>query len=482
MGTDKTRSYKWAVLLTTSIGMFMTPFDGTVVSVSLPSIAEGLKMSYDLAIWVPTAYLVVLAVLLLSMGRLSDIIGRKPIFITGFAVFVASSLLCSLASSGTELIAFRAIQGTGAACMGATSTAIVTNTFPSKERGKALGINTMSAYVGLAVGPSLGGFLTFAFGWQSIFYVNIPIGLLVIVLALAELKESPPQGTGKRFDLLGTVKFSAGMVSLLVGLTLGDGLGWGSPIIIGLLAASGLLFISFLATEGKRGSGAMLDLSLFTRNRLFAAANLSALLNYTSFFGVTFFVSFYIQRIMGYDPLRTGFVLLVLPVTMALLSPISGWLSDRFGSRGFSSLGMGLIALGLLMLSTLSASSTPYQVISGLLVMGLGMGLFSSPNTSAVMGSVAKDNLGIASGTLGTMRFSGQALSLALMGALVASASSTGLLSSLITGVGISHLSIAPGEFVDGMKRAFLVSAGVSMIGVFTSLLRGSKKQAGQGM
>ena len=358
MGPEQTGSYKWVVLLITSIGAFMTPFDSTIVSVSLPSIAEGLRMSYESVIWVPTVYLVALTVLLLSMGRLSDNRGRKPIFVLGFAIFVTASLLCGNASSGAELIAFRAVQGAGAACMGATSTAIVTNTFPSRERGKALGINTMSVYVGLSVGPSLGGFLTFAYGWRSIFYVNVPIGLLVIVLALTQLKESPVGGPGKKFDFLGAGSFSAGLVALLVGLTLGDSLGWGAPLIVGLLAAGGLLLVSFVAIERKRRGGAMLDLSLFSNNRLFAAANFSALLNYTSYFGVSFFISFYLQRVLGYDPLLTGLMLLVMPVVMVVLAPVSGLLSDRFGSRGFSSLGMALIALGLVLLCTLSFSST----------------------------------------------------------------------------------------------------------------------------
>jgi EmrB/QacA subfamily drug resistance transporter len=478
---DQAGLYRWIVLLITSIGAFMTPLDSTIVSVSLPSIAQGLKMDYESVIWVPTAYLVALTVLLLSLGRLSDSRGRKPIFISGFAIFSVTSFLCGYASSGLELIVFRAIQGAGAAFIGATSTAIITDTFPSKERGKALGINTMSVYVGLSVGPSLGGFLTFAYGWRSIFYVNVPIGLLVIALALTKLKESPILGSRKGFDLLGAATFSAGLVAVLAGLTLGDSMGWGAPFIIGLLAAGGLLLVSFAATERRLGTKAMLDLSLFTSNRLFAVANLSALLNYTSYFGVSFFVSFYLQRVLGYDVLRAGLVLLVMPVCMALLSPVSGWLSDRFGSRGLSSLGMALIASGLLVMATLGLSSPSIQVIAGLLIIGVGMGLFSSPNTSAVMGSVERDRLGVASGTLATMRFSGQSLSLGLMGAVVASAASAGLLSSLFIGGVTPQLNVAAASFVEGMRRAFMVSAAIAVMGFFTSLQRGSKREGEPG-
>jgi EmrB/QacA subfamily drug resistance transporter len=471
--------YKWTVLLITSIGAFMTPLDGTIVSVSMPSIAKGLNMTYESVIWVPTAYLVALTVLLLSLGRLSDSRGRKPIFVAGFAIFAVTSFLCGTASSGSQLIAFRAIQGAGAAFIGATSAAIITDTFPAKERGKALGINTMSVYVGLSVGPSLGGFLTSAYGWRSIFYVNVPLALLVIGLALTRLKEAHLATLGRGFDIAGAGTFSAGLVAVLVGLTLGDSWGWGAPPIVGLLAAGGLLLVSFVFIERRRGSKAMVDLSLFTGNRLFAAANLSALLNYTSYFGVSFFVSFYLQRVLGYAAFRAGLVLLVMPLCMAFLSPVSGWLSDRFGSRGFSSLGMALISAGLLVMSALGLTSSSTQVILGLFIIGVGMGLFSSPNTSAVMGSVERDKLGLASGTLATMRFSGQSLSLALMGAIVASAAAPGLLSSLFIGVGTSALNVAAEAFVEGMRRAFIVSAVIAAIGLFTSLQRGGREGKG---
>jgi EmrB/QacA subfamily drug resistance transporter len=471
-------SYRWTALLITSIGAFMTPLDSTIVSVSLPSIADGLRMSFESAIWVPTAYLVALTVLLLSMGRLSDTKGRKPIFVAGFAIFSAASFLCGNASSGLELLVFRAIQGAGAAFIGATSAAIITDTFPSKERGKALGINTMSVYIGLSVGPSLGGFLTYVYGWRSIFYVNVPIGALVIALALTKLKDAKPLGRGERFDALGALTFSAGLVALLAGLTLGEGLGWRALLVGGLMALGGILIVCFLFIEKRRGSDAMLDLSLFTGNRLFAAANLSALLNYTSYFGVSFFISFYLQSVMGYNSLQAGFVLLAMPLSMAALSPISGWFSDRLGSRGLSSLGMAIITAGLLMMSTLGLSSSLAQIAVGLLVIGIGMGLFSSPNTSAVMGSVERGRLGVASGTLATMRFSGQSLSLALMGAVVATVASSGLLASLLMGVAVPQLNVAGEAFVEGMRRAFEISAAIAAVGVLTSLQRSGRGRA----
>ena len=450
----------------------MSPLDSSIVSVSLPSITSSLKMDYAMAIWVPTAYLAALTVLLLSIGRLSDMRGRKPFFISGFAIFTSASFLCSISSSGLQLIAFRVIQGAGAAFMASTSPAIVTNVFPGKERGKALGINTMAVYVGLAVGPSLGGFLTSAVGWRSIFYINIPIGLFVIAMSLWKLRE-PLTVSQKRFDLTGALSFSLGIIPLLLALTLGGIYGWTAPLTVSLLVAGGAFLVMFVLFERKKGDEAMLDVSLFSNNRLFSAANISSLLNYTSFFGVSFFISFYLQRALGYSPLQAGVILFVMPVSMAVLSPISGWLSDKIGSRILASFGMAVICVGLLLLSTLSLSSSSADVALRLFIVGFGMGLFSSPNTSAVMGSVEKNQLGIASGTLGTMRFLGQSLSLALMSAIFATFISSSLLSALFIGVNPSALGVATAGFVEAMRRAFIIAAIISAAGVFTSLVRG---------
>ncbi len=465
--------YKWLVLLLTSIGAFMAPLDGSIVSVSLPSITMGLNMNYAMAIWVPTAYLAALTVLLLSVGRLSDMRGRKPFFISGFVIFTLASFLCSIASDGPQLIVFRAIQGIGASFVAATSTAIVTDVFPGKDRGKALGINVMAVYVGLAVGPSLGGFLTSVVGWRSIFYVNVPIGLFVIFLSVLKLRESsvPRQ---RRFDLAGAFLFSLGIVPLLLALTLGGIYGWSSFLTSGLLLGAFVFLFLFVFIERKKGDDAMLNTSLFSKNRLFSAANVSALLNYTSFFGVSFFISFYLQRALNMSALQAGVILFVMPVTMAILSPVSGWLSDRFGSRVFSSLGMSLICVGLLWTSTLTLTSSSVDVAIRLFVIGFGMGLFSSPNTSAVMGSVEKSRLGIASGTLGTMRFLGQSLSLAMMSAVFATFISSSTLSALFIGVNPSTLGVAAEVFVKGMKSAFIISAIIAAVGVLTSLVRGS--------
>jgi EmrB/QacA subfamily drug resistance transporter len=465
-------SYRRWVLLITCIGSMMAPLDSTIVSVSLPEIAQDLGMDYAEIIWVPTAYLVTLAVMILVMGRVSDLYGRKPIFIAGFGIFTLGSLLCSVATTGNELILFRILQGFGAACFGATSTAIVTETYPSNERGKALGINAMAVYVGLSLGPPLGGVLTHALGWRSIFWATVPIGILVMTLAFYKLRAVRPEVKKVRFDVPGLLLFSMTLVSLLVALTLGEQLGWGSFEILALFAASIMGFVLFVYVELGKGESALLDPRLFTKNRLFAAANISAFLNYTSFFGVTFMISFYLQRVLGMSVLDAGAILLIMPVTMAVISPISGRLSDRVGSRALASTGMFIVALALAWMATLEVYSPLWRVETGLLLIGIGVGIFASPNTSAVMGSVDKRKLGIASGTLSTMRCSGQATSLAVMGAIVATVAGAGSISGLFSGDPSSAM-VGAEDFVKGMDLAFLVCAFIAVAGGITSLARG---------
>jgi MFS family permease len=279
----------------------------------------------------------------------------------------------------------------------------------------------------------------------------------------------------KRFDLLGAVAFSSCLVALLLALTLSGNYGWGPPII-GLLSGGGVLLIVFVLVERKKGVEAMLDISLFSHNRLFAASNFSALLNYTSYFGVSLFTSFYLQRILNHSPLEAGIILLTMPVIMSTLSPFSGWLSDRIGSRILSSLGMALICVGLLTMTTLDINSSSLDVSVRLFIIGFGMGLFSSPNTSAVMGSVEKSRLGVASGTLSTMRFLGQSMSLAVMGAIVATVVPSQVLSALFIGLYPPGSGVVAEAFVEGVRRAFIASAFIAALGVVTSMVRGKVK------
>ncbi len=470
-GLDKRE--RWIVLLITCIGALMGPLDSTIVSVSLPTITSDLGMDYATSVWIPTAYLLAVASLLLTMGRLSDLRGRKRLFVLGFAVFVIGSFLCSISTSGGEMIAFRFLQGIGAAMIMSTSPAIITAAFPPQERGKALGINAMSVYIGLSLGPPLGGVLTAAFGWPSIFLVNIPIGLTVIALSLWKLGEPAHTAPPRRFDLTGAVTFAVGLSALLVDLTVGEGVGWTSPPSLALLSIMVISFAAFLLVEQRKGRNAMLDFQLLTGNRLFAMANISALLNYTAYFGTSFLLSFYMQRVLEYSLYLTGLVLLAMPLVMSFLSPVMGAASDRIGSRVLASGGMVLMGGGLLLLGTAGESTSTIELVAYLVLMGIGMGMFSSPNTSAIMGCVPREHLGVASGTLSTMRTVGQSMSLAVMGALVATVASTAVVSELFSGTIGPATSVGVEEFVRGMQLAFTVSAGIAFVGAITSLARG---------
>ena len=463
-------SYKWMVLLIASIGSLMGPLDSTIVSVSMPAISDALQMDYAQTLWVPTAYLVAIASILLIVGRVSDIIGKKKIYIGGFAIFAVGSLLCSLAQTGEQLIVFRVLQGIGAAFIMTSGTALVSAAFPPREQGRALGLNVMAIYLGLAIGPPLGGVLTQSFGWHSIFLVSVPIAVVTIALALWKLDECELVDRCGSFDIGGAATFAVGLVTILLALTLGDIDGWLSLKVIGLLIISAVSFALFILIERKKGEDGLFDLRLFTKNRLFAAANFSAFLNYTAYYGSTFVISFYLQRVLGIDIGTTGLILLAMPLIMCVISPLSGILSDKVGSRTLSSLGMLIMAAGLFLISTLNTETSVSMVVVYLLILGAGMGIFSSPNTSAVMRSVSKDKTGVASGMLSTMRTVGQSLSLVLMGAVMSIVTSSALVSSVFMG-GSSAVDNA--EFIVGMSAALKVSGLIALLGALTSTLRG---------
>jgi len=366
------------------------------------------------------------------------------------------------------------MQGIGAAFIAANSAAIVTDSFPRWERGKALGINTMAVYTGLMAGPVIGGVLVQNYGWRSIFYVNVPIGILVITLTTLKLRETRTNQMGEGFDLAGATTLSIALASLLVVLTLGGNFGWFSAPTLVLLILSCAMFILFLQVESKLVRYPTFDLSLFTTNRLFAAANTTAFLSYVAVNGVTLMISIYLQSIQGLEPQTAGLYLIAQSTAMALLSPVSGWLSDRFGSRLLSSLGMFCVTLGLLLFSQLNAASSALDVILRLVLAGVGFGLFSSPNTSAVMGAVKQMKLGVAAGTLGTMRFMGQSMGLALLGTVMATALPPKAMLTLFTGLSMQD-SVATNEFVQGMRNFFLISSVIGALGTLTSMVRGQE-------
>lgn len=454
---ETTTGQKWWILVAVGVGTFMSALDGSVVNAMLPIIAHELGSSVATIEWVITAYLLVVSALLLSVGRLGDVRGHKRVYLSGFVVFVLSSAMCGAAPSALVLIACRALQGVGAAMLFATSPAILTTSFPSSERGRALGLQAMMTYLGLTAGPSLGGWLTGAFGWRWIFYINVPIGALAILLGMRFIPRDSRPSTSEPFDLAGAGLFALGLITLLVALNQGYDWGWGSPRTIVLLAGATLVLAAFLWLESRVGSP-MLDLSLFS-SRLFSASTASALLNYVCLYSITFVLPFYLIQGLGLGPARVGLIMAAQPAVMAVVAPLSGILSDRIGSRLLSTVGMAILGVGLLLLARLDAHSGLGAVVVGLATVGLGTGIFISPNNSALMGSAPRHRQGIAAGVLAAARNVGMVLGVGLAGAVFTSV--------------LTRLGPAPASLFAAARASFVAAAIVAAAGVVTSLVPG---------
>ncbi len=471
-GAEQPFPRRWELLALASVGAFMTPLDSSIVSVALPRMGPLLHLSYAASLWVQAAYLLTIAVLLIPLGRLADRRGRGPFYLGGTACFTAGSLAAALSFNGASLILARVVQGVGGALLFATSTALVTAAFPVRERGKALGLNVMATYLGLSVGPPLGGFLVDRLGWPFIFLVNLPIGLVVLAWGWRLLPQASPARSsgpsGKGLDLPGTALLGVALVALLVPLTFAESWGWRAPRTWGLLGLSLLALVAFLRREG-RAQAPLVDLDLLRHNRLFAAANIAALLNYMALFGIAILTAIELQLVEGVTARVTGWVMLAQPVMQALLSPLAGRLSDRLGSRLLSTAGMLLTAAGMGLLARVGSQPGLGPVVGALALVGLGMAAFSSPNTSAIMGSVSRDQLSMASAFLSTMRVMGQALSVALLGGIAASRLGPGGWRLLL------HAGRSPAAadaFARGYSAAMVTGAGLALLGAWASLAR----------
>ena len=456
-------SRKWWVLLAIGISTFMSALDGSVVNTVLPVIRVALKSQVADVEWVVIIYLLVVSGLLLSFGRLGDLRGHRPVFLGGFFVFIGASVLCSFSSSVGALVTFRGLQALGASSLQANSPAILTKSFPARQRGQALGMQATMTYLGLTVGPTLGGWLTQAFGWRSVFFINVPVGLTAMLLAMRFVPHDEGRTRRESFDVLGASTFMVGLIMLLLGLNRGQEWGWFSAPILLLLTTSALLLAAFVWIEN-RSPSPMLDLSLF-RRRLFSTSVTSAVFNYICVYSITFLMPFYLIDGRNLNPAQAGMLLSAMPVVMAVVAPISGTLSDRIGSRIPATFGMAILAAGLYLTSRLGPQATTAQIVFALAISGLGIGIFISPNNSALMGSAPRNRQGIAAGMLATARNSGMALGVGIAGAVYTTvlARSGGLASGL-------YLAI---------KVSFLVATGVAVLGLMTAAIRG-EIEAGQ--
>jgi EmrB/QacA subfamily drug resistance transporter len=461
------RERRWRVLAVTGMGAFMGPLDVTVVALALPALARALGLSFSGAIWVQAGYLLAYALVLVPAGRIADQLGRLRVWRMGLVVFAVASLMCAISPDDSWLLAWRAVQGGGGAMLAATSTALVTAVFPARERGRALGLNVMALYLGLALGPLVGGLLVQHAGWRWIFLVNLPMAALAMAGSLG-LPEGRPLPGRPRIDPAGTALLGGALSGIMIGVTFGPLWGWESARVVGLVAAGVVLLIGFFVAEA-RGAAPLIDLSMFRGSRIFALGNLACLLNYAAVFGVIALTAVLLEIVGDLSPTRAGVVMVAQPAVMVALSPVAGRLSDRIGSRALASGGMVIVACGLGTLSLVPDDIPSGYVVAGLAVTGLGMAAFSSPNTSAVMGASRREALGVAAAILAMMRTLGQALSLAVLGTLAASPLGAGGARVLFGGA----TSGATSPYLDGYRLAMLVGAGIALVGACLSLARG---------
>jgi EmrB/QacA subfamily drug resistance transporter len=452
---------KWLVLLAIGIGTFMSALDGSVVNTILPVVTDYFKTDVATIEWVVTTYLLVVSGLLLSVGRLGDLRGNKVAYIWGFVIFVLGSGLCGSAPSPVFLIIARGLQAIGAAMLFANSPAILTKNFPASQRGQALGLQGAMTYLGLTTGPFLGGWLADTFGWHSVFYINIPIGMLAIWLSASIIPRDTPSGQTERFDLPGALTFMVGLVTLLFALNQGHTLGWTSPLILGLFTASFLILGLFTRIE-MRAPAPMLDLSLFKR-RVFTMSTISPILNYICVYSVLFLTPFYLIQGRGLSASQAGLILTAQPILMAFTAPFSGRISDRIGSRIPTTLGMLVMAGGLFLVSRLTLESPFWMVVLGLAIGGLGTGLFVAPNNSALMGDAPRNRQGIAAGVLALARNVGMVLGIGLTGAIFTTYLSRGNPGNATT-------------LVHAFNAGLLFASGVALLAAVVSYLRGNDR------
>ncbi len=469
--------YKWTVLSNTTLGTVMASLDMNIVLISLPTIARELPNTSILdLLWILMGYTLITAAVLVNFGRLSDMFGRVRLYTFGFALFTAGSALCSLSQSGPELIGFRLVQGVGAAFLFSNSGAIITDAFDEKERGMALGINQVAIVVGSVSGLVLGGIMTYTIGWRSIFYVNIPIGIVATWWAHHHLKELALIKKGQKIDTIGNISFAGAISLILAGITLYATGSAHFPEVSAMLVAGVVIFIGFILYE-LRTDHPMFDLRLF-RIRLFAAGNLAIFMNALARGAVTFVLVFYLQGpTMRLNPFLAGVFLVPTSIALSFFGPLSGWLSDKYGARILSTIGLAVSAVGFIFLARLGATTTFDQLLVPLILVGSGMGIFASPNRASIMNASPPSERGIASGMSATLVNTGQIFSMGIafyvMSLSVPMTNLTGIFLGTSNGG-----SVGPwvSQFISSIHYLFFLSAAIMLAAIIPSVLRGNKE------
>ncbi|MBW6489808.1 MAG: MFS transporter [Lentimicrobium sp.] len=447
------------ILFVTTLSSFLTAFMGSAINIAMPAIGLELEMNAVELGWVSNAYLLAAAVFLLPFGRISDIYGRKVFFISGILVFVLASIISALAFSPPILLFARVLNGAGGALIYSTAIALLTSSYPREERGRVLGINVASVYLGLSLGPIVSGFLILYFGWRSIFVFTALLSIIIVPIALKKLKTEFKKANREKFDLKGSLIYGLSLALIVYSFPTLPASGSILLLILGIIG-----FTAFIYYEGKIDNP-LIAIGKFRKNHLFIFSNIAAFINYSATFALVFLLSLYLQQVLKLPPHMAGMILMAQPVTMTIFSPIAGKLSDRIEPSLVASMGMFVTVVGLFAFTTLDKTDGVWFIVAILIILGMGFALFSSPNTNAVMSSVKQAEYGVASSVLGTMRLTGQTISMGISMLVFA-------LMMKESGKSIDNTD----ELLSAIKTSFLVFALLSVAGVFFSLKRGKMR------
>ncbi|HLG71125.1 MAG TPA: MFS transporter [Chloroflexota bacterium] len=461
------------MLINTTLAVFMASLDQSILTISLPDIMRSIDASVAEIMWVMMGYALVNTALLLPFARLADMKGRVRLFNTGFAVFIAASALCGLSQTGGQLVAFRLVQGIGAAFLLSNSVALLTDAFPARERGAAMGINMMAATTGFVMGTIVGGIITQFLGWRYIFFINVPIGGFAAVWCFLKLHEIAATERDARFDVGGMITFPLAIASILGALTYVTLGRWGQPVTNSLFLSGGVLLALFAWIE-RRVAEPMMDPLLF-RIRMFWAGNLAMFINALARGSTMFIMSWYFQAVLGDAPIEAGGKLLPMAVVMAASAPLAGRMADKFGSRWLATLGLTGTTVAMGWMATLPVNVAYVWVAICLVLLGLSNAFFNAPNTTAVMAAVPAQRRGVAAGTRSLLLNSGQTMSIALTMAIISTTMSYQMLVSLFAGSADAARGLDATAFMDGLHKVFIVSALLSVIAIVCSMLRGAE-------
>ncbi len=465
--------YKWKALSATSLGAFVSVMNSSALLIALPNITKELNTSMILVIWVIMSYMLSITILVPAIGRIADMFGRKQLYVWGFLIFTIASFFAGLSQNGPELLLMRIIQSVGGALMVANSAAIVTDAFPRTELGRALGINAMVVAVGFTLGPVIGGLFTSLLGWRWVFFINVPLGIVGTIWAWLQIKEVEKMPLNQKFDWPGAITLTGGLFGILMAMSFGGLYGWDSMTTILGFIIGAILMALFIYVESI-SKQPVLDLTFF-KNRLLGFAYTSTLFNGIANGALTFLLIFYLQGIKSMNPFQAGLMLTPFALAMMIAAPISGILSDKYGSRELSTIGLLVMAAGLFGFTFIRAQTSFFEIILWQMIMGFGSGMFNSPNNNAIMGSVPANKRGVASGTRVMMNNAGSVVSIALAFAITSSGMTPKAMQALFAGIQIGSKGIFIDTFIQDLRIAFYISLFISVTAAILSFMRGKK-------